>query len=193
MRKEISQFLQTSQDPIARIRVEHVIREINMQAAYDILELFCEFVYARVPILETQRDCPQNCEAIASIIFACSRMFSYRNCCRLGTCLPQSMERSSFQVLVADMDKLSHPLAEPWEELVHLVQEKGQFMRGMLFAIARYLGLDPCILTIRSTSFPVPHISSIQNGMQLCFGLISQPIVKLEPLGIFVDTSIAKK
>ncbi|KAF5181814.1 Ist1-like protein, partial [Thalictrum thalictroides] len=54
MRKEIAQFLQTGQESIARIRVEHVIREMNMQAAYDILELFCEFVYARVPILESQ-------------------------------------------------------------------------------------------------------------------------------------------
>ncbi|KAF9590802.1 hypothetical protein IFM89_038394 [Coptis chinensis] len=74
MRKEISQFLQTGQDHIARIRVEHVIREMNMQAAYDILELFCEFVYARLPILESQRDCPQELqEAIASIIFAAPR------------------------------------------------------------------------------------------------------------------------
>ncbi|KAF9591002.1 hypothetical protein IFM89_001212 [Coptis chinensis] len=47
---------------------------MNMQFAYDILELFCEFVYARVPILETQRDCPQELqEAIASIIFAAPR------------------------------------------------------------------------------------------------------------------------
>lgn len=36
-------------------QVEHVIREENVSAAYDILELFCEFVLARVPILETQR------------------------------------------------------------------------------------------------------------------------------------------
>ncbi|KAF5183064.1 Ist1-like protein [Thalictrum thalictroides] len=74
MRKEIAQFLQTGQESIARIRVEHVIREMNMQAAYDILELFCEFVYARVPILESQRDCPRELqEAIASIIFAAPR------------------------------------------------------------------------------------------------------------------------
>lgn len=74
MRKEIAQFLQAGQEAIARIRVEHVIREQNMWAAYDILELFCEFVLARVPIIESQRECPSELrEAIASIIFAAPR------------------------------------------------------------------------------------------------------------------------
>lgn len=80
MRNEIAQFLQTGQEAIARIRVEilrdfylliiplgisltsinfiqveHIIREQNVWAAYEILELFCEFVFARVPILESQK------------------------------------------------------------------------------------------------------------------------------------------
>ncbi|XP_031741437.1 IST1 homolog isoform X2 [Cucumis sativus] len=54
--------------------VEHVIREQNIWAAYEILELFCEFVLARVPIIESQRECPVELrEAIASIIFAAPR------------------------------------------------------------------------------------------------------------------------
>ncbi|KAK9998217.1 hypothetical protein SO802_017820 [Lithocarpus litseifolius] len=74
MRKEIAQFLQAGQEAIARIRVEHVIREQNMWAAYEILELFCEFVLARVPIIESQRECPSELqEAIASIIYAAPR------------------------------------------------------------------------------------------------------------------------
>ncbi|XP_028768609.1 IST1 homolog [Neltuma alba] len=74
MRKEIAQFLQAGQEPIARIRVEHIIREQNTGAAYDILELFCEFVLARVPVIENQKECPQELrEAIASIIFAAPR------------------------------------------------------------------------------------------------------------------------
>ncbi|KAL7240425.1 hypothetical protein ACSBR2_006138 [Camellia fascicularis] len=64
MRKEIAQFLQ----------VEHIIREQNIWAAYEILEMFCEFVLVRVPILESQRECPSElCEAVASIIFAAPR------------------------------------------------------------------------------------------------------------------------
>ncbi|KAF3431876.1 hypothetical protein FNV43_RR26612 [Rhamnella rubrinervis] len=74
MRKEIAQFLQAGQEAIARIRVEHVIREQNIWAAYEILELFCEFILARVPIIESQRECPTELrEAIASIIFAAPR------------------------------------------------------------------------------------------------------------------------
>ncbi|XP_056696569.1 uncharacterized protein [Spinacia oleracea] len=74
MRKEIAQFLRTGQEAIARIRVEHVIREQNIWEAYEILEMFCEFVLARVPILESQRQCPSELqEAIASIIFAAPR------------------------------------------------------------------------------------------------------------------------
>ncbi|CAM8951434.1 unnamed protein product [Rhodiola kirilowii] len=74
MRKEIVQFLKTGQEAIARIRVEHVIREQNIQAAYDILALFCEFVLARVPVLESQKECPPELrEAIASIVFAAPR------------------------------------------------------------------------------------------------------------------------
>ncbi|OVA11529.1 protein of unknown function DUF292 [Macleaya cordata] len=74
MRKEIAQFLQNGEEAIARIRVEHVIRELNIWDAYEILELFCEFVLARVPILDSQRECPPELkEAIASIIFAAPR------------------------------------------------------------------------------------------------------------------------
>ncbi|KAH9619322.1 hypothetical protein KSS87_012206 [Heliosperma pusillum] len=74
MRKEIALFLQSGQEPIARIRVEHIIREQNILVAYEILEMFCEFVLARVPILESQRDCPIELrEAITSIIFAAPR------------------------------------------------------------------------------------------------------------------------
>lgn len=36
-------------------QVEHVIREQNIWAAYEILELFCEFILARIPVLESQR------------------------------------------------------------------------------------------------------------------------------------------
>lgn len=74
MRKEIAQFLQAGQEAIARIRVEHIIREQNIWAAYEILELFCEFAFARVPILESQKECPSELrEAVASIIFAAPR------------------------------------------------------------------------------------------------------------------------
>ncbi|XP_077218199.1 electron transfer flavoprotein alpha isoform X2 [Tasmannia lanceolata] len=97
------------------------------------------------------------------------------------------------QVLVADTDILMHPLAEPWAELVRLVQQRGGYSHivtasssfgknilpraaalldvspvtdvieisgPQLFVSIRYTGADPCMLTIRSTSFPLPLISA---------------------------------
>ncbi|XP_044487350.1 electron transfer flavoprotein subunit alpha, mitochondrial-like [Mangifera indica] len=106
------------------------------------------------------------------------------------------------RVLVADSDKFSYPIAEPWAKLVHMIQQRNgyshiisasssfgknilpraaalldvspvtdvigisgsnQFIRpiyaGNALCTVRYTGANPCMLTIRSTSFPVPPAS----------------------------------
>lgn len=74
MKKEIAQFLQAGQEATARIRVEHIIREQNILAAYEIVELFSELLVVRLPIIEAQREPPLDLrEAIASLIFAAPR------------------------------------------------------------------------------------------------------------------------
>ncbi|KAL3825237.1 hypothetical protein ACJIZ3_021266 [Penstemon smallii] len=74
MKREISQLIESGQDQTARIRVEHVIREENMMAAYDLLEIYCELIVARLPIIESQKNCPIDLkEAIASVLFASPR------------------------------------------------------------------------------------------------------------------------
>lgn len=74
MRREIAKLLETGQEATARIRVEHIIREENMMAAQEILELFCELVSVRLPIIESQREIPLDLkEAISSICFAAPR------------------------------------------------------------------------------------------------------------------------
>ncbi|KAL3692606.1 hypothetical protein R1sor_006257 [Riccia sorocarpa] len=74
MRKDIAQLLQTGQEPSARIRVEHIAREQNIMAAYDILELFCEQLTVRLSIIEAQKQCPLDMkEAVSSLIFAAPR------------------------------------------------------------------------------------------------------------------------
>ncbi|KAL6554994.1 hypothetical protein OROGR_006252 [Orobanche gracilis] len=74
MKREIAQLLESGQDQTARIRVEHVIREEKMMAAYDLLEIYCELIVARLPVIESQKNCPIDLkEAIASLVFAAPR------------------------------------------------------------------------------------------------------------------------
>ncbi|XP_023544297.1 IST1-like protein [Cucurbita pepo subsp. pepo] len=74
MRRDIALLLQSGQDATARIRVEHVIREQNVLAANEIIELFSELVVARLSIIAKQRECPADLkEGVASLIFAAPR------------------------------------------------------------------------------------------------------------------------
>ncbi|OMO55733.1 hypothetical protein CCACVL1_27050 [Corchorus capsularis] len=74
MRRDIALLLQSGQDATARIRVEHVIREQNVLAANEFIELFCELVVSRLSIIAKRKECPADLkEGIASLIFACPR------------------------------------------------------------------------------------------------------------------------
>ncbi|WOG94283.1 hypothetical protein DCAR_0313576 [Daucus carota subsp. sativus] len=74
MKRELAQLLESGQDRTARIRVEHLIREEKMVAAYELIEIYCELIAARLPIIESQKNCPIDLkEAIASVVFASPR------------------------------------------------------------------------------------------------------------------------
>ncbi|OIT20799.1 PREDICTED: uncharacterized protein LOC109219710 [Nicotiana attenuata] len=74
MRRDIAMLLESRQDATARIRVEHVIREQNILQANEFLELFCELIVARLPIIAKQKECPADLkEGISSLIFAAPR------------------------------------------------------------------------------------------------------------------------
>ncbi|KAI3415150.1 uncharacterized protein J3R85_015472 [Psidium guajava] len=54
--------------------VEHVLREQNILAANEFIELFCELIVARLQIIAKQRECPADLkEGISSLIFASPR------------------------------------------------------------------------------------------------------------------------
>ncbi|XP_030488291.1 uncharacterized protein LOC115705181 isoform X1 [Cannabis sativa] len=74
MKRELAQLLESGQVPTARIRVEHVIREEKTLTAYNFIEVYCELIAARLPIIESQKNCPIDLkEAITSVIFAAPR------------------------------------------------------------------------------------------------------------------------
>ncbi|XP_051117950.1 uncharacterized protein LOC127242447 [Andrographis paniculata] len=71
MRRDIAMLLESRQDATARIRVEHVIREQNIMAANELIELFCELIVSRLSIIAKQQECPADLkEGISSLIFA---------------------------------------------------------------------------------------------------------------------------
>ncbi|KAK6941414.1 Vacuolar protein sorting-associated protein Ist1 [Dillenia turbinata] len=74
MKRDLAQLLESGQDQTARIRVEHVVREEKTIAAYDLIEIYCELIASRLPIIESQKYCPIDLkEAVASVIFASPR------------------------------------------------------------------------------------------------------------------------
>ncbi|KAG0493241.1 hypothetical protein HPP92_004235 [Vanilla planifolia] len=74
LRRELAQLLAAGQEQTARIRVEHVVREEKTMSAYDLIEIYCELIVARLPIIESQKNCPIDLkEAISSVIFASPR------------------------------------------------------------------------------------------------------------------------
>lgn len=74
LKRELAQLLESGQDQSARIRVEHVVREEKTIAAYDLLDIYCELIVARLPMIESQKNCPIDLkEAVASVVFASPR------------------------------------------------------------------------------------------------------------------------
>ncbi|KAM7529551.1 hypothetical protein LguiB_032961 [Lonicera macranthoides] len=74
MRRDIAMLLESGQDATARIRVEHVIREQNILTANEFIELFCELIVARLPIIAKRKECPLDLkEGISSLIFSAPR------------------------------------------------------------------------------------------------------------------------
>lgn len=74
MKRELAQLLESGQVQTARIRVEHVIREEKTMTAYNLIEIYCELLAARLPIIESQKNCPIDLkEAITSVVFASPR------------------------------------------------------------------------------------------------------------------------
>ncbi|XP_039115874.1 uncharacterized protein LOC120251418 [Dioscorea cayenensis subsp. rotundata] len=74
MRRDLAQLLEAGQEQTARIRVEHVIREEKTLSAYELIDIYCELIVARLPIIESQKMCPIDLrEAIAGVVFASPR------------------------------------------------------------------------------------------------------------------------
>ena len=75
LRREVAELLRNNKQEHARIRVEAVLREVNLLKAYDILELFTEMLAVRVQMIEKSKDTPLDMlEALSSIVYASQRI-----------------------------------------------------------------------------------------------------------------------
>ncbi|KAL5728852.1 hypothetical protein ACHQM5_001886 [Ranunculus cassubicifolius] len=74
MKRDLAHLLETGQEKTAMIRVEHVVREEKTMAAYDFIDIYCELIVARLPIIESQKTCPIDLkEAVSSLVFVSPR------------------------------------------------------------------------------------------------------------------------
>ncbi|KAJ1917293.1 Vacuolar protein sorting-associated protein ist1, partial [Tieghemiomyces parasiticus] len=75
LRREVGQLLAAGKEENARIRVERVIREDLTVEAFEIIELFCELLLARLGLLDQMKQCdPTLVEAIHSLLYATPRV-----------------------------------------------------------------------------------------------------------------------
>jgi len=73
-KREIAELLKAGKDESARIKVENIIREDFIIEAYEILELFCELLLARLGVIQISRECPADIkEAVSTVIYAAPR------------------------------------------------------------------------------------------------------------------------
>ncbi len=74
MAKEIGAVLQAGRDELARIKVEHLIRNKNEQHALEIIELFCDLLLARHLLIESEQSLPVEMqESVFSVCWAAHR------------------------------------------------------------------------------------------------------------------------
>ncbi|KAI5057692.1 hypothetical protein GOP47_0027707 [Adiantum capillus-veneris] len=73
-RADVAKLLERGQDANAAARAEHVFREENVVAAYELLEQHCQLVIKGVSAIKSHKECSLELkEAIASLIYAAPR------------------------------------------------------------------------------------------------------------------------
>ncbi|XP_031740051.1 uncharacterized protein LOC101222109 isoform X2 [Cucumis sativus] len=74
LKKDIADLLANGLDINAYGRAEGLLVELTISSCYDFVEQSCDTVLQHLPIMQKQRECPDECcEAIASLMFAAAR------------------------------------------------------------------------------------------------------------------------
>ncbi|PON78224.1 Vacuolar protein sorting-associated protein [Parasponia andersonii] len=74
LREDVAQLIKIGHENIALNRVEQLIEDETVVAAYELLDHFCEFIIIESSYIRRHRDCPNDVnEAISSLIYASAR------------------------------------------------------------------------------------------------------------------------
>jgi electron transfer flavoprotein alpha subunit len=77
-------------------------------------------------------------------------------------CLSSWFSYRWLQVLVADSEALAHPLAEPWAELLHSVQQKGGYSHVIASSTSFGKNLLPRAAALLDVS-PVTDVTAVKE------------------------------
>ncbi|XP_004487300.1 uncharacterized protein [Cicer arietinum] len=74
LRNDLVELIQGGHEQAALNRVEQLMKDEKLAAAYELLDNFCEFILTQISYIRKHRDCPNDIkEAISSLIFASAR------------------------------------------------------------------------------------------------------------------------
>ncbi|KZV55245.1 ankyrin repeat domain-containing protein 12-like [Dorcoceras hygrometricum] len=74
LKGDLAKLLSNGLDINAYGRTEEFLAGSNLLLCYDFIEQTCEYIVKQLPIIEKQRECPEECrEAVASLMFAAAR------------------------------------------------------------------------------------------------------------------------
>ncbi|KAL2331718.1 hypothetical protein Fmac_019299 [Flemingia macrophylla] len=74
LRKDLAELIQSGHEETAFNRVEQLMEDESLAAAYELLDHFCEFILTHLSYIRRHKDCPNDInEAVSSLIFASAR------------------------------------------------------------------------------------------------------------------------
>ncbi|KAI4333984.1 hypothetical protein L6164_018728 [Bauhinia variegata] len=73
-REDVAELIKNGHEQTALNRVEQLIKDESLAAAYELLDQFCEFILVNLSYIRKHKDCPNDInEAVSSLIFASAR------------------------------------------------------------------------------------------------------------------------
>ncbi|KAF6174234.1 hypothetical protein GIB67_033766 [Kingdonia uniflora] len=71
LQEDTARLIEIGQDKIAFARVEKIVEDQSLKEAYEMLDMYCEFVSLQLPYIRKRKDCPNDVnEAVSSLLYA---------------------------------------------------------------------------------------------------------------------------